>query len=99
MDETKIKDTNEPDYWFYIPEYSESRSQLEIRCIDSTYLLTRTRRKCCKGGIDGIENKAWVKEASQRITFLSLSMVAEIVDPMSTEMAVTAKCALKKSKK
>ena len=52
LDGLKIKDTDEPDYWFYIPEYSESRSQLEVRCIDSTHLLTRTRRKCCKGGLD-----------------------------------------------
>ena len=89
LDEIKIKETNEPEYWFYIPEYSESRSQLEVRCIDSTHLLTRTRRKCCKGGLDGIDNKAWVKVASQRKTFLSLSMVKEIVDPMSTKMAVT----------
>ena len=48
-DETKIKDTNEPDYSFYIPEYNESRSQLEVRCIDSKHFLTRTRCKCCKG--------------------------------------------------
>ena len=41
LDEIKIKETNEPEYWFYIPEYSESRSQLEVRCIDSTHLLTR----------------------------------------------------------
>ena len=38
-----VDGTDYPDIWFYVPEYSRAREQLEIRCIDSTHLLTRTR--------------------------------------------------------
>ncbi|XP_060561338.1 uncharacterized protein LOC132721103 [Ruditapes philippinarum] len=75
--------------WFYHPEYSTNRSQLEVKCIDATHLLTRTRRKCCKGGLDGITNEAWKAVAKTGNTFLTPIMVEEITDPMSSAMAAT----------
>ena len=54
--EPKIYGTIDPEFWFYTPKYSQKREQLEVRCIDSTHLLTRTRRKSCKGGLDNISN-------------------------------------------
>lgn len=50
---------SDEEFWFYSPSYSKTRQQLEIACIDSTHLLTRTRRKCCKGGIEKLSNKPW----------------------------------------
>lgn len=85
----KVDDTDYPDFWFYQPDYSDVRQQLEVRCIDSTHLLTRTRRKCCKGGLDGVSNEPWLKVAKSKKTFLSLIMVQEIVEPMSVMMALT----------
>ena len=75
----KVEGTEYPDVWFYVPEYSRTREQLEVRCIDSTHLLTLTRRKSCKGGLDGIPNTAWLKVAKSKKTFLSPVMVQEIV--------------------
>ena len=88
---TKISAPNdpEPDVWFYSPEYSETRQQLEVRCIDSTQLLTRICRKTRKGGIEGLDNKACLKIAKQRTTLLSPVMVEDIVDPMSMSMAMS----------
>ena len=85
----KINDTAEPEFWFYTPEFSRKRNQLEVRCIDSTHLLTRTRRVCCRGGLDGVSNGPWLKVAKEGKTFLSLIMVQEVVEPMSTMMAAT----------
>ena len=85
----KVNNTEKPEYWFYVPEYSEARQQLEVRCIDSTHLLTRMRRKSCRGGLDGVSNKPWLKVAKAGRTFLSPIMVEEVVEPMSTMMAVT----------
>ena len=89
QNEVKIKDTELPDYWFYIPEFSTRRQQLEVKCVDSTLLLTCTRRKTCKGGIEGISNHAWLKVAKSKKTLLSPIMVEDIVDPMSVSMANT----------
>jgi hypothetical protein len=75
--------------WFYVPELVDSRNQLEVRCIDSTHLLTRTRRKTCHGGIEGLDNKPWLKVAKQGKTLLTPVMVEDIVDSMSMSMAVT----------
>ena len=88
-DDIKIEGTEEPQFWFYIPEYSSKRNQLEVKCIDSSHLLTRTRRKICKGGIESMTNHPWMKVALQRNTYLSLVMVEDIVDPMSVPMALT----------
>ncbi|KAJ8309057.1 hypothetical protein KUTeg_013931 [Tegillarca granosa] len=85
----KIHDSTFPDFWFYVPEYSESRKQLEVRCIDSTHLLTRLRRVTCKGGIEGLDKKPWLTVAKQKTTSLTVVMVEDIVDPMSCEMALT----------
>jgi len=49
--------------WFYKLEFSLQRMQLEVKCINSTHLLTRTRRKTCVGGIEKITNEPWVKVA------------------------------------
>ena len=89
QNEVKIDDTELPDYWFYIPEYNTRRQQLEVKCVDSTHLLTRMRRKTCKGGIEGISNNAWLKVAKSKRTLLSPIMVEDIVDPMSVSMANT----------
>ncbi|XP_060573074.1 uncharacterized protein LOC132730724, partial [Ruditapes philippinarum] len=78
-----------PDFFFYVPEYSLTRHQLEVRSIDSTHLLTRTRRKTCKGGIEGFTNEPWLKVARQGKSLLTPAMVEEIVDPMSMSMANT----------
>lgn len=85
-------DCEQPDFWFYKPEYSESRNQLEVRSIDSTHLLTRTRRKCCRGGIEGLDNTPWLKVAKQGKTLLTPVMVQDIIDPMSMSMANTHFC-------
>ncbi|CAC5359139.1 unnamed protein product [Mytilus coruscus] len=76
----------EPDYWFYHPEYSNSRQQIEVKCIDSTHLLTRARRKCCKEGLHNISNGPWLKVAK---TLLSTEIIEDIIDPMSVSMATT----------
>ncbi|KAJ8298519.1 hypothetical protein KUTeg_025050 [Tegillarca granosa] len=52
---------------------SYDRQQLEVRCIDSSHLLTRTRRKVYKGGIERLSSKHWLKAASTRKTFFDLS--------------------------
>ena len=75
--------------WFYKPEFSSSRKQYEVKCIDSTHLLTRTRRKTCKGGIEGLSNESWLKVAKQKNTLLTPIMVEEVTDPMSVSMAKT----------
>ena len=75
--------------WFYRPEYSLERDQYEVRCIDSTHLLTRTRSKVCKGGIEGLTNESWLTVAQSGKTLLTPVMVTEIIDPMSVSMAVT----------
>ena len=85
----KVDDTDYPTFWFYQPDFSDARQQLEVRCIDSTHILTRTRRKCCKGGLDGVSNEPWLNVAKSKKTFLSLIMVQEIVEPMSVMMALT----------
>ena len=84
-----IDDSAYSSLWFYTPEFSETRQQLEVRCIDSTHLLTRTRRKCCKGGLHGLPNKPWLTVAKTKTTFLSPVMIEEITEPMSVSMAVT----------
>ncbi|KAJ8316748.1 hypothetical protein KUTeg_005694 [Tegillarca granosa] len=71
-----------PNYWFYIPEFSYDRQQLEVRCIDSSHLLTRTKRK-------RLSSKPWLKAASTRKTSLTSVMVEDVIDPMSVPMAVT----------
>ncbi|XP_052233224.1 uncharacterized protein LOC127846086 [Dreissena polymorpha] len=75
--------------WFYQPEYSERRSQLEVRCIDATHLLTRTRRKSCHGGLDNSRKESWLNVAKTGKTRLTPIMVEEVSDPMSASMAAT----------
>ena len=75
--------------WFYRPEYSLERDQYEVRCIDATHLLTRTRSKVCKGGIEGLTNESWSTVAQSGKTLLTPVMVTEIIDPMSVSRAVT----------
>lgn len=75
--------------WFYKPEFSPSRNQYEVRCIDSTHLLTRTRTKSCKGGLENLNNNGWMKVARSGKTLLTPVMIQEIVDPMSASMAIT----------
>jgi hypothetical protein len=79
----------ESQQWFYKPEYSKRRKQTEVKCIDSTHLLTRARRKTCAGGIQGISNEPWMKVARQRKTLLTAIMVEDVSDPMSVAMAKT----------
>lgn len=85
----QLDEVQYPDFWFYIPEFSETRQKLEVRCIDSSHLLTRCRRKICKGGLEGMDNKPWVNVALEKTTFLTLVMVEDVVDPMSVSMAAT----------
>lgn len=87
-DDVKISETGFPDYWFYIPEQSHKRQQLEVSCIDSSHLLTRMRRKICKGGIEKLSNQPWLNAALTKRTALTLIMVQDIVDSMSVPMAV-----------
>ena len=77
------------DQWFYIPEYSERRGQLEVRCIDATHLLTRTRRKSCRGGLDNSSKSSWLNVAKTGKTKLTPIMIEEISEPMSAAMATT----------
>lgn len=74
---------------FYIPAFSNHRGQFEVSCVDSSHLLTRTRRKCCKGGLDGFSNSAWDKVARSGKTNLSLAMTESIIDQMSVKTALT----------
>ena len=75
--------------WFYQPEFSTTRQQLEVKCIDSTHLLTRMRRKSSRDGLDNVPKDCWVKVARQKKTFLTPIMVEEVTDPMSVSMART----------
>ncbi|KAH3890362.1 hypothetical protein DPMN_014441 [Dreissena polymorpha] len=75
--------------FFYVPAFSSKRKQYEVSCIDSSHLLTRTRRKCCKGGLDGLLNDAWNKVAKRGKTNLSIAMTECVIDPMSVPFAVT----------
>lgn len=68
--------------WFYKPEFSPSINQYEVRCIDSTHLLTRTRTKKCKGGLENLNNNGWMKVAHSGKTLLTPVMIQEIVDLM-----------------
>lgn len=88
----KVSTSNFPECWFYIPDYSKEREQLEVRCVDSSHLLTRTRRKVCKGGIEHMTNEPWVKVARSKKTLITPIMIEDIVDPMSVPMAVTHFC-------
>lgn len=74
--------------FFYKPSYSSKRNQSEVSCVDSSHLLTRTRRKCCKGGLDGCSNNAWMCVAKTGKTNLSVAMVECALDPMSVPIAV-----------
>lgn len=75
--------------WFYKPEYSLRRKQFEVRCVDSTHLMTRTRRKSCKGGLEGLSNGSWMKVAKSGKTLLTPIMIEETTDSMSIKMATT----------
>lgn len=68
--------------WFYKPEFSPSINQYEVRCIDSTHLLTRTRTKKCKGGLENLNNNGWMKVAHSGKTLLTPVMIQESVDLM-----------------
>lgn len=85
----KVEGLDQPEFWTYQPEFSLTRQQLEVRCIDSTHLFTRTRRKTCKGGIEGLDNMPWLKVAKQGKTLLTPIMVEEVTDCMSMPMALT----------
>ncbi|KAH3747969.1 hypothetical protein DPMN_182405 [Dreissena polymorpha] len=63
--------------------------QYEVKCIDATHLLTRTRRKSCKGGLDLVNNEAWKRVAKGGNTLLTPIMIEEVTDPMSASMAAT----------
>ncbi|KAH3822999.1 hypothetical protein DPMN_124794 [Dreissena polymorpha] len=63
--------------------------QYEVMCIDATHLLTRTRRKSCKGGLDLVNNEAWKRVAIGGNTLLTPIMIEEVTDPMSASMAAT----------
>ncbi|WAR26930.1 hypothetical protein MAR_012634, partial [Mya arenaria] len=67
----------------------KTRQQYEVSCIDSSHLLTRTRRKCCKGGLDGLSNKAWREVAKTNKTQLSLAMIDCSLAPLSVSVALT----------
>ncbi|KAH3847301.1 hypothetical protein DPMN_089621 [Dreissena polymorpha] len=75
--------------FFYVPAFSSKRKQHEVSCIDSSHLLTRTRRKCCKGGLDGLLNDAWNIVAKTGHTNLSIAMTDCVIDPMSVPLAAT----------
>ncbi|WAR15569.1 hypothetical protein MAR_005674 [Mya arenaria] len=67
----------------------DRREQLKVHCIDATHLLTRTRRKCCRGGLDNSSKISWLNVAKTGKTMLTPIMVEEITDPMSSSMAAS----------
>lgn len=75
--------------FFYAPSTSAERNQIEVYCVDSSHLLTRIRRKICKGGIEGFTSAAWKKVAKSKKTNLSLGMIDCILDPMSVPVALS----------
>ena len=81
--------SNLKDTYFYIGQFSEKRKQFEVACVDSSHLLTRTRRKVCKGGIENMSNGPWMSVAKCKQTNLYLAMIETIIDPMSVPIAVS----------
>ncbi|KAH3738358.1 hypothetical protein DPMN_044992 [Dreissena polymorpha] len=75
--------------YLHIPAYSARRRQYEVSCIDSSHLLTRMRRKCCKGGLDGCSNTAWLTVAKYGRTNFTVAMTECIIDQMSVPTALT----------
>ncbi|KAI8490370.1 hypothetical protein Bbelb_316380 [Branchiostoma belcheri] len=87
--DVKVEGTNEPDAWFYKPEFSTERSQLEVSCIDGDHLLTRWRAHCARGNVKGIKRDAWIQVAKDRTTNLNISMVEDMIDAQSVPIACT----------
>ena len=87
--ESAINDNEDNPVWFSVPEFSETRSQLEVKSVDATHLFTRLRRHSIRGNIKGVSKDAWLKVAKDGKTFLSPIMVEELLDPMSVTMART----------
>ena len=85
----KVDGLGYPDFWFSVPEFNETRNQLELKSVDATHLFTRLRRHSCKGHIEGTNKDAWMKVAKEGNTFLSPVMVDDVIDPMSVAMART----------
>ena len=60
-----------------------------MKSIDATHLLTRLRRHCSKGNVEGMSKQAWLNVAKGGRTFLSPVMVEDVIDLMSVAMART----------
>ncbi|WAR15462.1 hypothetical protein MAR_005567 [Mya arenaria] len=74
--------------YFYTGSYRNERNQFEVSCVDSSHLLTRTRRNICKGGIEGMTNKPWKRVAKSKQTNLSIAMTETTLEPMSVPVVV-----------
>ncbi|XP_066266599.1 uncharacterized protein [Branchiostoma lanceolatum] len=87
--DVKVEGTNDPAAWFYKPEFSSERSQLEVSCIDGDHLLTRWRAHCARGNVKRIKRDAWIQVAKDRTTNLNISMVEDMLDAQSVPIACT----------
>ncbi|XP_035687318.1 uncharacterized protein LOC118423289 [Branchiostoma floridae] len=85
--DVKVEGTSEPAAWFYKPEFSTERSQLEVSCIDGDHLLTRWRAHCARGNVKGLKRDAWIQVAKDRSTSLNISMVEDMLDAQSVPIA------------
>jgi len=77
-----------PINWFYHPEFSDSRKQLELRRIDTHHLLTRTRTALNKGGVGLAKLEDFVKVAEDRSTKLKVAMLVNHLNMQSTDYAL-----------
>ncbi|XP_035679573.1 uncharacterized protein LOC118417915 [Branchiostoma floridae] len=74
--------------WFYIPEYSKARDQLEVRKIDYTHTLTAHRRAICKRNIGIAKREHFLKVAESGKTNLKVSMIEDSLNMQSTDFAL-----------
>ncbi|XP_013399595.1 uncharacterized protein LOC106165781 [Lingula anatina] len=78
-----------PLQWSYSPQYSASRDQLELRRIDSTHLLTRTRSAMNRSACLGYAERAHLMEvAADMTTQLKVGMLEDNLNMQSTDLAL-----------
>jgi hypothetical protein len=73
--------------WFYVPEYSTPRNQLEVKNIDPHHLLTRHRIAICKGNVGRAKRHQFVNIASDNNTALKPGMMEQQMNIQSTDFA------------
>ncbi|XP_046570228.1 uncharacterized protein LOC124278544 [Haliotis rubra] len=74
--------------WFYVPEFSDSRRQLEVKIIDSQHLLTRHRSAVCKGHLGHAKKQHFIQVAAENSTPLKLGMMEQQLNMQSTDFAL-----------